>query len=98
MRVAIKKIKLNIRKMPSFGVLRRGALIRTDVSENRIVYIIRMERVSKLGTLAVTTNQSMVMIEATVFSEMPVRTRATRLKIPDDGIPHVTTVKTSNPT
>jgi hypothetical protein len=39
-------------------MLRRVALERTDISEERIAYIIRVERISELGTmLAVTGNQ-----------------------------------------
>jgi hypothetical protein len=34
------------------------ALVRTDVSEERIAYIIRVTRISELGTLVVTSNQS----------------------------------------
>jgi hypothetical protein len=39
-----------------FWDLRREALIRTGVSEERIASIIRVERISELGTLAVTSN------------------------------------------
>jgi hypothetical protein len=45
--------------MASSGILRRVALVRTDVSEERIVYIIRVTRIGELGTkLAVTSNRS----------------------------------------
>jgi hypothetical protein len=37
-------------------MLRRVALVRTDVSEERIASIIRVTRISDLGTLAVTSN------------------------------------------
>jgi hypothetical protein len=41
--------------MPSSGVLSRVALVRTDVSEEHIVSIIRVKRIGELGTtLAVT--------------------------------------------
>jgi hypothetical protein len=43
--------------MPSSGALRRVAVIRTDVSEERIASI-RVTRVDELGTLAVTSNRS----------------------------------------
>jgi hypothetical protein len=33
---------------------RRVVLVTTDVSEERITYIIKVERISELGTLAVT--------------------------------------------
>jgi hypothetical protein len=45
--------------MPSFGMLRRVALVRTNVSEERIASIIRVTRIGELGTmLTVTSNQS----------------------------------------
>jgi hypothetical protein len=45
--------------MPSSGMLGRVALVRTDVSEERITPIIRVTRIGKLGTtLAVTSNRS----------------------------------------
>jgi hypothetical protein len=40
--------------MPTSGMLRRVALVQTDVSEKRIASIIRVTRIGKLGTLAVT--------------------------------------------
>jgi hypothetical protein len=43
--------------LPSSGMWRRVALVRTDVSEERIASIIRMTRIGKLGTtLAVASN------------------------------------------
>jgi hypothetical protein len=39
--------------MPFSGMLRRVALVRTDVSEELIASIIRMTRIGELGTLAV---------------------------------------------
>jgi hypothetical protein len=39
---------------------RRGALVRTDGSEERIAYIIRVARIGELGMLAVTSNRSML--------------------------------------
>jgi DNA-binding TFAR19-related protein (PDSD5 family) len=44
-------------EMPSPGMLRRVALVRTDVSEECIVSIIKLARIGQLGTtLVVTTN------------------------------------------
>jgi hypothetical protein len=44
--------------MVSFGMLRRVALVRTDVSEERSTSFIRVTRIGKLGTtLAVTSNR-----------------------------------------
>jgi hypothetical protein len=45
--------------MPSSGVLHHVALVRIDVSEDRIASIIGVKRISELGTtLAVTSNRS----------------------------------------
>jgi hypothetical protein len=47
------------RRMPSSGILRRVALVRSDVSEERVVSIIRVTRIGEVGTtLAVTSNLS----------------------------------------
>jgi hypothetical protein len=44
--------------MASSGILRRVALVRTDVSEELSAYFIRVTRIGKLGTtLAVTSNR-----------------------------------------
>jgi hypothetical protein len=44
--------------LPSSGMLRRVALVRTDVSEERNTSMIRVTGISKLGiTLAVTSNR-----------------------------------------
>jgi hypothetical protein len=43
--------------MPSSGLLRRVALVRTEVSEGRIASIIRVTKIGELGKLAVTSNQ-----------------------------------------
>jgi hypothetical protein len=40
--------------MPSSGMLRRVALVRTDVSEERIASIIRVTTIDELRTLPVT--------------------------------------------
>jgi hypothetical protein len=61
--------------MPSSGMLRRVALVRTDVSEELSTFIIRLTRIGEVGKmLAVTINR---------------RTqRAIRHNIPEDGILH----------
>jgi hypothetical protein len=47
--------------MSSSGMLRRVALVRTDVSEERSTSIIVVTRISELGTmLAVTSNRRML--------------------------------------
>jgi hypothetical protein len=44
--------------MASYGILRRVALVRTDVSEERSASFIRVTRIDELGiTLAVTSNR-----------------------------------------
>jgi hypothetical protein len=63
--------------MSSTGMLRRVALVRTDVSEELIASIIRVTRIGELGTtLAITSNRASVL------------TRATRRNIPGDAILH----------
>jgi hypothetical protein len=44
-------------RIASSGMLRRKALVRTDVSEELSVSIIRVRRIGELGTLAVTSNR-----------------------------------------
>jgi hypothetical protein len=43
--------------MASAGMLRRVALVRTDVSGERSASLIRVTRIDELGTLAVTSNR-----------------------------------------
>jgi hypothetical protein len=44
--------------MVSSGLLRRVALVRTDVSEEPGASFIRVTKIGELGTLAVTSNRS----------------------------------------
>jgi hypothetical protein len=87
--------------MVSSGILRRVALVRTDVSEKLSASLIRVTRIDELGTtLAVTSNRRTLanvpsspilvtlMKEALSSSETSVLTRATRRNIPEDGILH----------
>jgi hypothetical protein len=61
-------------------MLRRVALVRTDVSEEFIASFIRVTRIGELGTtLAVTSNRCTLWQRA-------VLTRATRRNIPEDTI------------
>jgi hypothetical protein len=83
-------------------MLRHGALVRTDVSEELNASIIRMKRIGELeATLAVSVLQFLVianvprslilvtvMMEALRYSETSILTRATRSTIPEDGILH----------
>jgi hypothetical protein len=80
--------------MSSSGMLRRVALVRTDVSEELSASFVRVTRISKLGTLAVTSkgviNSSLIFVtlmkEALSPSETSVLTRVTQRNIPEDAI------------
>jgi hypothetical protein len=63
--------------MPCSGMLKHVALVRNDVSEERITPIIWVTRIGHLGTtLAVTRNRSTL------------RRNSTRRNNPEGGIPH----------
>jgi hypothetical protein len=69
------------------GMWRHVALVRTDVWEERIATIIRVTRISALGTtLAVTSNLFTQVIESICSSQTCVLWRATRRHIPEYGI------------
>jgi hypothetical protein len=73
--------------MLSSGMLRRVALVRTDVSEERSAFFIRVTRIGELGTTpAATSNRSTLRRDT---SETSVLTRATRRNIPEDTILHL---------
>jgi hypothetical protein len=78
--------------MPSSGKLCRVALLKTDVSEEPSASIIRVTRISELGTLAVAnvvpSSPILVtlMMEALSSSETLVLTRATGRIIQEDAI------------
>jgi hypothetical protein len=77
-------------------MLRRVALVRTDVSEVLSASIIRVTRIGELGTtLLITANvvpsSSIIvtlMMEGIHSSETLVLTRATQRNAPEDGILH----------
>jgi hypothetical protein len=73
--------------MASSVMLRLVTLVRTDVLGELSVSIIKLTRIGDLGTtLAVTSNRSTLMMEALIFSETLVLTRATLHIIPENDI------------
>jgi hypothetical protein len=70
------------------------ALVRTDVSKDLVAYIMKVERISELGTSAVSSNWVVLsslmlvslMMEAICSSETSVLTRTAWRHIPEDGI------------
>jgi hypothetical protein len=76
--------------MTSSGMLRRVALVRTDVSEERIAYIVYLRSVLRLLiTINVPSSPILVnmMMEVICSSETSAFTTATRRNIPKDGVP-----------
>jgi hypothetical protein len=74
-------------RMVSSGMLRRVALVRTDVPEELSASFIRVTRIGELGTvLAVTSNRCTLQRNTISSSETSVLARATRRNIPEDTI------------
>jgi ABC-type taurine transport system substrate-binding protein len=81
--------------MASSGLLRRVALVRTNVSEELSASFIRVIRIGELGTTLAVVTASVIpnspirvtlMMEALSSSEPLVPTRATRRNTPEDAI------------
>jgi hypothetical protein len=75
--------------MASSGMLRRAALVRTDVSEELSASFIRVTRIGELVTASVVPSSPILVTlikDALLSSETSVLTRVTRRNIPEDNI------------
>jgi hypothetical protein len=76
-------------RMVSYGLLRRLALVRTDVSEEPGAFFIRVTKIGELGTTqAATRNRRTLRRNTKLPSQTSVLTRATRRNYPEDTILH----------
>jgi hypothetical protein len=78
--------------MASSGMLRRVALVRSDISEELNASLVFLRSVRQLLVTASVVPSSLIlvtlMVEALSSSETSVLTRATRHNIPEDAILH----------
>jgi hypothetical protein len=71
------------------------AVVRSDVSEERVSYIIvKVERISELGITLAVIIVSTLMMGAIHSSETSVLTRISHRHVPEDGILHSNRLKT----
>jgi hypothetical protein len=77
--------------MPSSGILRSVALVRTDVSDERLhhqIFLCSMLRLLVTGNVPKPAIIVTMMVEAICSSESSVLTIATMRNIPEDGVSH----------
>jgi hypothetical protein len=72
--------------MGSFGMLRRVALVRTDVSEEISASIIRVTKIGELGTTSTVTSNRNTLLTHTVFLRSVLRLLVTTNVVPSSPI------------
>jgi hypothetical protein len=73
--------------MSSSGIWSRVGLDRTDVSEERVASIFRVQKISVLRKALIVLPTANAFLRSQIFfPEMSVLTRPTRSRIPEDGI------------
>jgi hypothetical protein len=78
--------------MVSSGKLRRMALVRTDVSEDDLVFLRSVRQLIVTASVVPISSILITLLEGLRSSETSVLTRATRRNIPEDTIHHYTLI------